>query len=1043
MLPVEYQEFLTALQEFFPQERVYTDPLRTLAYGTDASVYRLVPKIVLDAETEAEVVQVLVLAQRFRLPVTFRAAGTSLSGQGVSDSILVRLGRGWTNFTVGLNAETITLQPGIIGGRANVILAEFGRKIGPDPASIDSCKIGGIMANNASGMCCGTSDNSYKTVISTRLILADGTVLDTADAKSRAEFSRTHGHILEGLKGLREGVMADKALADRIRKKFKIKNTTGYSLNALVDFEDPFEILQHVMVGSEGTLGFIAEVTYRTVEEHKHKASALFFFPSMHAACEAAITLNKAPLSAIELLDRASLRSVEGQPGLPEGLEALGPEVCALLMETRAGSASVLQEQITEVERLLQKHPTVLPGAFTADPEKAAALWLVRKGILPSVGGLRKTGTSLLIEDVAVPIEKLADAALDLQALFAKHEYTVAPVFGHARDGNLHFVITQDFSSDAEVARYAAFMDDLCTTITSKYDGSLKAEHGTGRNIAPFVEMEWGTAAFKLMHAIKKLLDPSGILNPGVVLNSDSRSHLKNLKPQHPAAESIDKCMECGFCEPACPSRNLSLTPRQRITAWREIQGVRSGAVRSADLKSLEKGFDYLGNATCATDGLCGTRCPLGINTGAFIKDVRAQNVGDIANSVAGFVGRHFAGVCRTVSMMLTVADAAHRTVGYRVMQNGSSLLRLVSLKTSPSWNRAMPTGGKKLSKSEVQHGNRDKVVYFPSCISRTMGPGAEHHDKRTEPEVAIALLLKAGFDVIIPAEVEALCCGMAFASKGLRTQAAAKEEALNAALLQATNNGSYPVLSETSPCLLHMKETLDKRLKLYEPVSFTLEYLKDRLEFSTLPKTVAVHATCSVRKLGLTQKLAQLARLCAQTVVEPEGIDCCGFAGDRGFTHPELNDSALQTLRMQVRQCEAGYSTSRTCQIGLSLHGGIPYYSIMYLVDEATRASCVKEQPAPAAPAPTEGTSGTALAVKQDTTPVVKQDATPAVHVTSLPVTVAETPAPVAEKPAPAAEKPVPVVEKAAPAAGTPAPVPNNQAGKGKNNQGAKGKKR
>ena len=939
MLPDSYQQFISAVTDLLGTERVYTDPLRTLAYGTDASVYRLIPKVVVDAETENEVIQILFLAQKLQLPVTFRAAGTSLSGQGVTDSILVRLGRGWRNYRIGSNAETITLQPGIIGAKANSILAEFGKKIGPDPASIDSCKVGGIMANNASGMCCGTSDNSYKTVVATRLILADGTLLDTADAKSRVSFEKTHRHILDGLTALRASVMADEPLAERIRRKFKIKNTTGYSLNALVDYEDPYEILQHLMVGSEGTLGFIAEVTYRTVEEHKYKASALLFFPTVHAACEASITLSSAaPVSAVELLDRASLRSVEGQPGLPDGLEQLDEEVCALLIETRAATAENLQKQMQTVTSMLEKHPTVSPYSFTEDPKEIAMLWGVRKGILPSVGGMRKTGTALLIEDVAVPIEKLADAALDLQALFAKHGYTVAPIFGHARDGNLHFVITQDFSTPSEISRYTAFMDDLCQTITSKYDGSLKAEHGTGRNIAPFVEMEWGTTAFKLMHAIKDLLDPHKILNPGVILNSDTQAHIKNLKPQYPAEESIDKCMECGFCEPVCPSRNISFTPRQRISAWREIQGMKQSGTQSKMLRKMKKDFDYLGNATCATDGLCATRCPVGINTGAFIKGLRHAEAGKAAHATAGFITRHFAGICKTVGMMLTAADFAHRTVGRSVMQNGSCVLRVISFNNSPAWNRALPTGNKALQRPHLQGGSKEKVVYFPSCISRTMGPGMEHHDKRSEPEVTIALLLKAGFDVIIPQEVEKLCCGMAFSSKGLKEEAAVMEKSLGDALLAASNQGEYPILSETSPCLLHMKETLDSKLKLYEPVEFTLQFLKDKLTFTKLPKSVAVHATCSVRKMGLTQKLGEVARLCATTVVEPENVDCCGFAGDRGFTHPELNDSALKDLRMQVAACDAGYSTSRTCQVGLSLHGGIPYYSIVFLIDEATR---------------------------------------------------------------------------------------------------------
>ncbi len=949
MLPAPYKAFEAALGECIPASRVYTDPLRTLAYGTDASVYRLTPKIVVDAESEEEVIQILRLARRHSLPVTFRAAGTSLSGQAVTDSILVRLGRGWRKYRVGENADTIALQPGIIGAEANRILAQFDKKIGPDPASIDTCKIGGIMANNASGMCCGTSDNSYKTLLSARLILADGTLLDTADEKSRAAFAASHKHILSGLLDLRKRVLDDKALAERITRKFKIKNTTGYSINALVDFTDPFDILQHLMVGSEGTLGFIAEVTYRTVPELPCKASALLLFPSVHAACEATITLKKAPVSAVELMDRASLRSVEGQPGLPPGLETLGPDVCSLLVETRASTAGTLARKITSIIKALTHHPTVWPVAFTRVPEEFAALWLIRKGILPSVGAMRDPGTSLIIEDVAFPLERLAEAALDMQHLFAKHGYTVAPLFGHALDGNLHFVFTQDFGTPSEVARYTAFMDEFCRLITEKYDGSLKAEHGTGRNIAPFVEMEWGTQAFRLMKDIKQLFDPQKILNPGVVLSDNPKSHISDLKPLHPAHELVDKCTECGFCEPTCPSRNLTLTPRQRITTWREIQRLDDSPLKSRLLKELEKTYAYQGNATCAADGLCALRCPAKINTGSFIKVLREKQAGKLARSVAGFAARHFAGVCGTAARLLNAANAVSLVMGQGFMRNGSRVLRAVTFHNSPVWNRALPKGASPLASPAALPDNPRKVVYFPSCISRTMGPGAEHTDRRTEPQATVSLLLKAGYDVILPPNLDALCCGMAFASKGFTKEARTKSLELSMALLGASQNGAYPILTETSPCLMHMQETLDSRLSLFEPVTFILEHLQDRLAFTRLPKSIAVHATCSIRKMNLAGKLAELARLCAETVVIPENVDCCGFAGDRGFTHPELNESALKDLRMQVSGCDAGYSTSRTCQIGLSLHGGIPYYSIVFLVDEASSPKAQGEKKAEA----------------------------------------------------------------------------------------------
>ncbi|MDL2210449.1 FAD-binding oxidoreductase [Desulfovibrio sp. OttesenSCG-928-O18] len=937
MLPAPYAALRDDLRAILPDDRVYTDPLRTLAYGTDASFYRLTPKLVVDVLCEDEVTELLRLAQKHKTPLTFRAAGTSLSGQGVTDSVLVRLGYGWRNYRVDPDAASISLQPGIIGADANKILAPLGRKIGPDPASIDSCMIGGIAANNASGMCCGVADNSYKTLLSARLILADGTLLDTADAVSRDSFAKSHGHILEGLAALRKKVLADKDLAERIRKKFKIKNTMGYSINALVDFEDPFAILRQLMIGSEGTLGFIAEVTYKTVAELPCKASSLMLFDTIPEACRAAAILRNEPVSASELMDRASLRSVEGQPGIPADIAELGGGVCSLLVETRAATKEELKKQIARIAKSVADLNLVRPVVFTDVEKEYAALWQIRKGILPSVGAVRTAGDTCIIEDVAVPMEHLADAALTLQKLFIKHGYNEGVIFGHARDGNLHFVFNQNFGARAEVERYAAFMDEVCRSMAGDYDGSLKAEHGTGRNMAPYVEMEWGRAAYELMREIKTLLDPRGILNPGVVLNDDAHAHIKDLKPLPPAHEIIDACSECGFCEPTCPSRRLSLTPRQRITSYREIMRLSDPAHKDKLVKALEKTYTYQGKETCAADGLCAVRCPAHINTGSFIKVLRERENGALAKHASRFIRNHFRGTCVGASVLLTSVNVAHRVLGSRVIQFGSDALRVVSFGTSPAWNKAMPTGGSRPPVQEAREYTKS-VVYFPSCISRNMGPDIASTDRRSEAAITVDVLTRAGFRVIFPRDVEKLCCGMAFSSKGFVEDAAAKAAELGEALLAASENGAIPVLTETSPCLLHMRETLDSRLKLYEPIEFALEHLVPALSVKKLPKKVAVHVTCSARKMGLAQKLAELARLCAETVVTPEHTECCGFAGDRGFTHPELNEAALRELRIQVSGCDAGYSTSRTCQIGLTLHGGIPYMSILALLDEASR---------------------------------------------------------------------------------------------------------
>ncbi len=939
-----YDDLYRELRTVISERRLIRDPLRTLAYGTDASFYRLIPKLVVVVESETELRELLRACRRFNAPVTFRAAGTSLSGQAVTDSVLAMLGDGWSGIEVAPGADTIRLQPGVIGSDANRRLIPFGRKIGPDPASINACKIGGIAANNASGMCCGTAQNSYRTLESMRVMLIDGTVLDTGDPASRDAFAATHGWLLDRLARLSDRVQADVALEARIRQKFAIKNTTGYSLNALVDFTDPFEILQHLMIGSEGTLGFIGSITYRTVPEYADKASALLLFADIVEACEAVIRLKPTPVSAVELIDRASLRSIEDKPGMPEFIRGLPAGVTALLVETRAEHHAGLDDNIAVITAALAGLHTLRPVAFTAVAAEYDRYWNIRKGLFPSIGGMRETGTTVIIEDVAFPIARLAEATADLQRLFAEYGYDEAILFGHALEGNLHFCFTQDFSPPEEVDRYRRFMDAVCAMVVEKYDGSLKAEHGTGRNMAPFVELEWGRQAYALMREIKDIFDPDNLLNPGVILNDDPEIHVKNLKPLPAADPIIDKCIECGFCERMCPSQGMTLTPRQRIVGWREIARLTAAGDAAAE-ESLRTLYDYQGIDTCAACGLCATVCPVGIETGILTKQLRGDRQGKTAQKVGGWLAGHYGATLAATRQGLRLADLARRVIGTGTMEGLARGARRLSGDRLPLWTRAMPTAVSfkpqgKPNGATAAAGDRPQVVYFPSCASRTMGPAAGDTEREALPVKTEALLQKAGFDVIYPPGLSNLCCGQPFESKGLMAAADAKTAEVEAALRQASRDGALPIVSDTSPCSYRLKRKLPEALRPLDIAEFIHDRLLDRLEVRRQPGTVAVHVTCSGRKMGLEGKLRAIAQACSETAVLPESVGCCGWAGDKGFSLPELNAHALRGLKAELPEgCSAGYSTSRTCEIGLSLHADRPYRSIVYLVDAATTA--------------------------------------------------------------------------------------------------------
>ena len=962
MAKSNYMAFLHDASQVIPQERIYTDELRRLAWGTDAGFYRLIPQIVIRSSSEEEISELLRLADRYGLPVTFRAAGTSLSGQAISDSILIVAGKHWEKYSISPDHEQITLQPGIIGQRVNEILAPYGRKFAPDPASVKSAMVGGIVMNNASGMNCGTHANSDKVLLSARIVLADGTVLDTGDDISRASFEATHPNFLNRICELRDRIRANEELSARIRYKYSIKNVTGLNLLPFVRFDDPFDIIAHLMVGSEGTLAFLSQITMRTEYDYPYKASAMLYFTNIKDACRAVVAMKELSndntsaseadrkiVKGAELLDYKSLSSVEDPVYLKykqEVADASG--LTAVLTETKARTREELEQNISVIEECLKTFSTYIPVHFTDRPEEYSKYWAIRSGIFPSVGGTRQPGTTCLIEDVAFHIEDLPEATADLQQLIARHSYDDACIYGHALEGNYHFILNQSFSTDADVKRYEDLMNDVKTLVVDKYDGSLKAEHGTGRNMAPFVKYEWGEAAFEAMKAVKQLFDPKGLLNPGVIFNDDPQCHIKNFKPlplipidEASPAGKVNKCIECGFCEVNCLSCGFTLSSRQRIVLQREISRLKQSGTDPERLSLLEKQYRYPGNQTCAGDGLCSMSCPMNINTGDLTHIIRQETLpkGSLGYKAGDFVANHFAGVKSSLRPVLSLANFGHSVLGTKAM---SSITKgMHNVLGVPLWTPAMPKAYS-IDKSQLSTVNcqLNKVVYFPSCINQTMGLPKKSPVEQPLVNKMISLLQKGGYEVIFPKDIDKLCCGTIWESKGMLDIADRKAAELEAALWEASEQGKYPVLCDQSPCLHRMRETIQK-MKLYEPAEFIYTFLRDKLVFTQTDRPVAVHITCSMRKMGLADTIVSLAKLCSTHVFVPEEVGCCGFAGDRGFTYPELNSYALRKLRPQIEASgiTIGYSNSRTCEIGLTTNSGIPYVSIAYLVDQCTKS--------------------------------------------------------------------------------------------------------
>jgi D-lactate dehydrogenase len=923
------------------EDRVLTRVIDLVRYASDASPYRLLPKAVVMARDAGDVAKVLDYSRASKIPVTFRAGGTSLNGQAQSDGILIDVRRHWTGVEVLDDGAYARLRPGTVLGHANRVLAPHGRKLGPDPASTDIACVGGILANNSGGMRCGVVADSYSTVRSLTFVLPSGTVIDTATPGAAEKFADAEPELAKGLAEIRDEIRADAELTERIRKKFRIKNTTGYRLCAFLDADEPVEIFRRLLIGSEGTLGFIAEAVMETVPQPPKTTVSWLHFDGIESATDPVPALVESGATAVELMVAPALMvAAQNIAGAPQDWMELPPTSAALLVEFGADTDGELDKLVAGAEEILREHELIKPPDFTRDPERVEVAWNVREGLHGLIGRFRAPGTSLIIEDVCVPPEQIAESARDIQALLQEHGF-LPGVAGHTSAGNLHFMLTPDFSKQEDLDRYDAFMEKLVALILDKYDGSLKAEHGTGLNMSPYVEREWGAKATELMWRVKALADPDSVLAPGVLLNRDHEAHLRNLKTTPEIEEVATTCVECGFCEPVCPSRHLTTTPRQRIVIRREMARQPAG---SPVQRALIEQYEYDGIQTCAADGTCQIACPLGIDTGKLIKGFRAEEHTDKAQRQAKRVAERWSSVERTARVGLRAGSVAGP-----LMRAGAGAARsLISDELVPTWPRNMPPPAPAKLPETSREGAA--AVYMPACVNRIFGPPREDGSGLPLLEAMVAVSARAGMPVWIPDDVAGKCCSVPWTSKGYTEGAALMANRTTEALWRWSDEGTLPVVIDASSCSLGLageaassltdeNRERHEQLEILDSIAWAKRLLPE-LEVKQQLSSVAVHPTCSTRHAGLEWEFRRIAGAMAEEVVQPIRSTCCGMAGDRGMLHPELTESATaeEAAELADSNHDAYLCSNRTCEIGLQGGTGRAYESFLIPLERITR---------------------------------------------------------------------------------------------------------
>ena len=946
-----YEEFAKKCKEFMFDDlygkiyyRVYDNFLQRFAYGVEASCYRYIPEVVVKPINEEEVQKIINLANFYSLPLTFKGSGTSLSGQVSCESILVLTTQYFNN--IDANKDSVRLDCGVLGVDANNALKPYNKKIGPDPATINSASIGGIFSNNSSGMCCGVKQNSYQTVKSVRVILPDGSILDTSDESSVENFVKRHQDISDGLLELHRQIKSDEFLSKEITRKYKIKNTTGYSLNALLDFESVKDILTHIFIGAEGTLGFVSSVEYFTVDDFIYKSCALIFYQDLNTASDAIKIMveNDDILSSAELMDYYCLVASRYIPSMPEEVHKVTEGNCCILIQLESNNLETLSKNLDTIKKKLSKVPCLFKGInFSFDEQQMASWWKVRKSALPIAASTRRKGSTLITEDICFEVDNFAKGIEHISQLFKKYNLD-GIIYGHVLACNVHFNIAPILSDEKERNNFAAFMDEMVHMVVS-LKGSTKAEHGTGRMVAPFVELEWGEKAYNIHKKIKELFDPKKLINPDVIICDNKEIHMQKLKPANSIEDFLTACMECGFCEKACPSRNITLTPRQRIAIYREISRLETIKNRTEkeeyELKELKGGFKYMGIDTCASCSMCQTLCPIEIDTAKLGIKISNNLSGGLGTSIAKSISSHMGATISLGKAGLSVAHFGKKVLGDDTIKRLSyTLNQKIRMPFVPEY---MPYPNSYVLTSRNNHSDKS-VVYFTSCMYRGFAPNKEKaKDKRALQEVFESICKKAGVNIIYPQDVENLCCGKAFKTMTQKHPDISPLSKAAEAILRASENGKWPVIVDHSACAQELTKKINEQypdIKIMDMAVYANDYLVDRLSINKIDESIGLYSVCSVKLAGWGSKLLSLAqKLTDKEVFEDIQTYCCGFSGNKGFTLPELNNSALMNIEKFYKKHTVNrlYSTSCSCEVGLSEKTKKSWQHIMYLLDEVS----------------------------------------------------------------------------------------------------------
>ncbi len=509
-------------------------------FATDESIYFVMPQAVAVPQSTADLAAILRFAERHGVAVTARAGGTSLAGQAVGPGIILDLSRQFERILrVDAAAGSVEVEPGVVLGDLNAALAPHGKQFGPDPSSFESCRVGGMVGNNASGVHHRMWGAVVDNVLSLTLLLTNGEVIRTGpvDLHSRGYGELCAKDTLEGRlyrevpSVIRRSRAGEKPTWPKVEK-----SSSGYRLDKALE-GSTFD-LGKLICGSEGTLAIVLAATLRIVDRPGAKGLLVLYFKSLKDAARGVVEAVATGASAVEMIDERVVEALRERA--PKDAARFKPDTRAALFVEYLGKDGPEVEARMEAgwRRLREGTGLAVDDQATTDPATMEDLWRIRRGVEPLLSEMGGSRVPVgFVEDTAVPLERLAEHVEALYAIFERHGLRAA-AYGHAATGHLHirpFLDLRNASDRATMREVAAEV----FSHTRRLGGTMSGEHGDGLVRSEFLASFFGDA-FEAMVEIKRLFDPKGILNPGKKTQAAPGQIVRDLRAERSPASRAE-----------------------------------------------------------------------------------------------------------------------------------------------------------------------------------------------------------------------------------------------------------------------------------------------------------------------------------------------------------------------------------------------------------------------------------------------------------------------------------------------------------------------